>query len=225
MYESHYVAGHLYIFEEQACGGDLFSYLTRGPYLYSIPEDEALLIIYQLLSALLYLHNDLQIMHRDLKLDNVLMSAPMPACKILLCDFGAAKCLNSDSQTARSVVGTVEYGAPEIYENFPEEDIAGYTNKCDSWSVGVISHIVLSGISPFIAEANADIIAAAKKGILDFSVGQWKAISADAQDFVAKLLLVDAEKRLDTKQAFCHPWIAKKRGPLESIYAKITQEF
>lgn len=164
-------------------------------------------------------------MHRDLKLDNILMSAPMPACKILLCDFGAAKSLGSITQTARSVVGTVEYSAPEIYENFPEEDVCGYTYKCDNWSVGIMGHIMLSGISPFIAASSLDIIAAAKRGVLDLNIDQWKSISLDAKDFVSNILLVDTDKRFDTKQCLSHPWIANRRKALDHIYSRIMHEF
>ena len=69
--------GNIYIFQDLISGGDLFSYLAKGDCLVPISETESLIIIYQILLALQFLHSN-GIVHRDLKLDNILLHTPEP---------------------------------------------------------------------------------------------------------------------------------------------------
>lgn len=132
-------------------GGDLFSYLSDGEHMSSVPEAEALLIVFQILKALEYLHSN-NITHRDLKLDNILRVSQHPGSRILLIDFGISKYYVRDrSRRMTTVAGTPEYAAPEI--GFAASNTfagaakrSGYDMKCDLWSLGVILHILLSGI-------------------------------------------------------------------------------
>lgn len=66
VFDTIYEHKQLYIFEELVCGGDLFAYLARTDCLSPVPEPEALLIAYQIFSAMHYLHTN-NIVHRDLK--------------------------------------------------------------------------------------------------------------------------------------------------------------
>ncbi|SCU82184.1 LAFA_0C09648g1_1 [Lachancea sp. 'fantastica'] len=222
---------NLYIFQDLITGGDLFSYLATSDCLSPVSETEALLIVYQILQALRYLHSE-GIVHRDLKLDNILLCTPEPCSRIVLADFGIAKALSSPRARMHTVVGTPEYCAPEVgfkadrtaYKRFSRAasfEQQGYDAKCDLWSLGVIAHIVLTGISPFYGDGSeASIIHNAKMGNLSFKSNQWSAVSDHAKSFVRRLLEIDVHTRLDSLSAFNHPWIARHKGRLEKIYQK-----
>ncbi|KAG0688428.1 Meiosis-specific serine/threonine-protein kinase mek1, partial [Pichia californica] len=200
------------IFQELAIGGDLFSYLSQDKaHLCKIPESEAIFAIYQICKGLNYLHNN-GIVHRDLKLDNILvMDVPIRYPRLKIGDFGIAKKhlpigesqinnnnnnnnininieeINTFRKSRKSywmntIVGTAEYAAPEINmrnsksnkenkfnynmkdffaineSNSDSNDFNQYNEKVDSWSLGVISHILLSGVSPFYSEDIKDIL-------------------------------------------------------------------
>lgn len=204
----------------------------------AIPEFEALVIAYQVLSALRYLHQN-NIVHRDLKLDNILLASPEPFTKIVLADFGIAKSICSTKRRMFTVVGTPEYCAPEVgFDSTKNPDFKsgilnkislvkrGYDSKCDIWSLGIIVHIMLSGISPFYEDGNEmSIIKAAKRGRLKFHLKQWSKISDFAKDFVQSLLCVDIDKRFNVMDCFEHNWIKTHSNELARIYEKILTNF
>jgi calcium-dependent protein kinase len=82
-------------------------------------------------------------------------------------------------------IGTPYYMAPEVVNR----DIR-YTSKCDVWSIGVISFMLLSGKAPFYGRNNEEIWRMASKGPV-FKHDDWKNISVEAKNFVAKLLTVE----------------------------------
>ena len=103
-------------------------------------------------------------------------------------DFGLATKLDFDGERKRTICGTPNYIAPEVLAK-------KYNNKCDLWSVGVITYIALSGVPPFNGSSDKDIIAAIRVGKPGFSEPVWKSISDAAKEFIKKLLTVDPEQR------------------------------
>ncbi|RLV93349.1 Meiosis-specific serine/threonine-protein kinase MEK1 [Spathaspora sp. JA1] len=208
---------NIYIFEDLICGGDLFSYLKREKYLRPIPEQETITIVYQLLKVIQYLHNELQIVHRDLKLDNILLEFPLPRTRIYVCDFGIAKNLaHCTQQKTDTCVGTIEYSAPEVFN----ED-KGYGFKCDLWSLGVIVHLLLSGISPFYGNGEKEImITAARNGRVNLNRNQFKNTSLLCKRFIQDLLKVDPEERMSVDDCFNHDWIRLNQVNLEKFYQR-----
>ncbi|CUM64052.1 uncharacterized protein PRCAT00001640001 [Priceomyces carsonii] len=243
LHDAFIIRDTLYMFEDLVCGGDLFSYLVQGTSLRPIGETETILIVFQLLKVLDYLHNDLNVVHRDLKLDNVLLLAPVPCTKIYLCDFGIAKCLKSPNLRASTLVGTVEYSAPEIFgttscSELPKhssmiletnsfktissevQDLnMGYDYKCDMWSLGIMIHIMLSGISPFYCDGNnINIIKTAGQGILNLDRPAFAGVSISAKNFITGLIRVNPENRFMAKDCFRQTWITRNRENLDRIY-------
>ena len=83
---------------------------------------------------------DKNVIHRDLKTQNILLTKEK---NIKIIDFGLAKILTSMSKMASSLVGTPTTIAPEIYEG------KNYTFSADIWSLGCIFYELWTGISPF----------------------------------------------------------------------------
>ena len=84
-----------------------------------------------------------RIIHRDIKLANILMSGSGPSAKACIADFGVAAKLKSASDTARWRIGTKGYTCPEILLGRP------YSYECDIWNLGIVLHVLLTCKFPF----------------------------------------------------------------------------
>ncbi|GAA6008343.1 uncharacterized protein JCM10292_005540 [Rhodotorula paludigena] len=144
----------VHIFLELVPGGDLFSYLLKHGRL-DAPEGKWLL--YQLLHALQYLHDELNIAHRDVKLENVILAHHTGAGgggggggagrfpKVQLADFGQARYA---TQQFKSLQGTLQYMAPEQLVAWTRHE--GYDGKrADLWATGILLALLLTGGHPF----------------------------------------------------------------------------
>lgn len=96
--------------------------------------------------------------------------------------------------------GMPEYVAPEIIN---EEGVSFGT---DMWSVGIITYILLSGVSPFRGINDRETLTKIKEGKWSFDE-RWTHISDDAKDFIRKLLEYQDHRRLDVKAALNHRWL------------------
>lgn len=86
-----------------------------------------------------------------------------------------------------------------------------YDQKCDIWSIGIISYILLCGYPPFYADNNPELFRLIKEGKFDFYAEDWKDISDDAKDLIKRLLKQNPEDRMTAEEALQHPWITEKR--------------
>lgn len=113
---------HRYIFQDLFTGGDLFAYLMYKRC--RLHQAEAAVIIMQILQGLKYLH-ERDIVHRDLKLENVLMTSFDATGRVVISDFGWARRIPVEKlrtgalQTSRmkTIVGTPDYNAPWVYHS------------------------------------------------------------------------------------------------------------
>ncbi|TMW67759.1 hypothetical protein Poli38472_007431 [Pythium oligandrum] len=109
-------------------------------------ETSALKVLYQLLTALTYLHDEMKIAHYDLKPTNILVGRD--EC-VKLTDFDLAR--NVNEPIVSSVVGTLRYLPPECFRpNFG--DCQGTAEKADIWMVGVVYCVMLWGKHPIVAD-------------------------------------------------------------------------
>lgn len=92
------------------------------------------------------------------------------------------------------IVGSAYYVAPEVLHR-------SYGTEADMWSIGVIAYILLCGSRPFWARTESGIFRAVLKADPSFDEGPWPSLSADAVDFVKRLLNKDFRKRLTAAQA------------------------
>jgi len=150
----------------------------------------------QIINSLKYLHSH-RIIHRDLKLGNLFLNDKMA---IKLGDFGLATKLDFDGEKKRTICGTPNYIAPEVLNK-------KYGTKCDIWSCGVITYIILCGVPPFNGDTDKEILKRVKAGEIKFSHPVWKKTSTEAKEFIELLLTTDPKKRPSAAQALKHPWI------------------
>ena len=123
----------------EICGaGDLLTYVRRRR---KLKEDVAKHLFKQIIEGLKYCHSK-NILHRDIKLDNILLSSEGD---VKICDFGVSK-LVRNGEIMTEQCGTPAYISPEVFENKGYE---GYAS--DIWSAGVVLYAMLYGTVPFKA--------------------------------------------------------------------------
>ncbi|KAJ8932532.1 hypothetical protein NQ318_000649 [Aromia moschata] len=104
-----------------------------------LPEERVQPIVWDLVSALYYLHSN-RVLHRDLKPQNILLDLKNRA---KLCDFGFARNMSTGTHVLTSIKGTPLYMAPELIDEQP------YDYNADLWSLGCIIYELLLGTPPF----------------------------------------------------------------------------
>ncbi|XP_075997594.1 serine/threonine-protein kinase D2 isoform X2 [Genypterus blacodes] len=162
-----------------------------------LPERLTKFLITQILAALRHLHFK-NIVHCDLKPENVLLASADPFPQVKLCDFGFARIIGEKS-FRRSVVGTPAYLAPEVLLN------QGYNRSLDMWSVGVIMYVSLSGTFPF--NEDEDINDQIHNAAFMYPPNPWKQISLDAIDLINNLLQVKMRKRYSVDKSLSHSYL------------------
>ncbi|KAM3131260.1 hypothetical protein pb186bvf_016578 [Paramecium bursaria] len=188
---------HYYLITEFCEGGELFDRLSAERVF---TEKNAAEYMKQLLSAVSYCHEK-GIVHRDIKLENLLLESKRNDANLKVIDFGTSRKVNSDEKMDMKI-GTIYYIAPEVLKQ-------SYDNKCDVWSCGVILYILLCGYPPF----NGDDMTIKKKileGKCEFDDQEWKNISQDAKSLILKMLTPDPKNRITSYQALQDPWIQSK---------------
>ena len=215
IYEFYISNSHYYIVTEFCRDGELFSYIKNK---YS--ERQLAVLFYQVFSGLWYLHDN-KILHRDIKLENIMISQKEKDYEtgeelfwVKIIDFGTAKIFEKNKKE-KDVVGSSYYIAPEVLQQ-------NYNEKCDTWSVGVILYMMLVGRAPFDGKDDEEIIL--KINSADYNSKEPKLMkhSPEVRDLVSKLLEKDTDKRYSAREAIAHPWFQKYGG--RSLYSNFKRE-
>eukprot|EP00884_Botryococcus_braunii_P005302 jgi/Botrbrau1/14773/Bobra.0284s0007.1 len=193
----------VYLVTELATGGELLDRILQyGAY----SEAEAANILQRILSALSFLHAR-GIVHRDLKLENILLTdKDQHATEVKIADFGLSRfCNMADGEGLTTMCGSPAYVAPEIL-SFSQSK-KEYSIAVDMWSAGIILFVLVTGYSPFSADSDAELFDHIRTGAYDVSDPMWEKISDEAKDLVGRMLCVDPVQRLTAEEALEHPWI------------------
>ncbi|CAK6440267.1 unnamed protein product [Pipistrellus nathusii] len=192
--------GKVYIIMELGVQGDLLEFIkTRG----ALHEDDARKKFHQLSSAIKYCH-DLDIVHRDLKCENLLLDKDY---NIKLSDFGFAKrCLRDDNGRlilSKTFCGSAAYAAPEVLQGIP------YQPKVyDIWSLGVILYIMVCGSMPYDDSNIKKMLRIQKEHRINFP--RFKNLTSECKDLIYRILQPDVNRRLHIDEILSHGWVQPK---------------
>ena len=189
-----------YILITEYCeGGELFDQVKN-----QLSETQIAVIFKQVLSGLAYLHSN-NIVHRDLKLENILIheiekskQTGEDLFNIKIIDFGTARIFDK-SKNPQSIVGSSYYIAPEVLRQ-------KYNKECDLWSVGVILYMFIVGHAPFDGCDDDEITTNIQRGVYRKNDRRWIKASKEVKDLIQKLLTYRPSQRLTAIQALNHPW-------------------
>jgi len=120
-------------------------------------------------------------MHRDIKLENIMMVNMAENSDVKLVDFGLS-IMTGPTQTSSDPFGTLAYVAPEVLTQKP------YGKAVDLWSLGVIIYVLLSGMLPFDAEHNKETARMTIEDPVPMNHTLWQFVSIDAKDLILRLL-------------------------------------
>ncbi|CAG9320779.1 unnamed protein product [Blepharisma stoltei] len=179
-----------YIVMEYAGGGDLLHFVKRKG---KILEGEAKRIFRQILEGAIAIHSH-GIIHRDFKLDNILIDSDYSSVKI--CDFGVSRSFKRGDMIYEQC-GTPAYLAPEMIIG------RGYEGpSVDIWSLGVLLYAMLCGTVPFKAKNLNDL----HKMILLGKYAIPEYMSDEAKDLISLFLNPIPQYRISLKDALEHRW-------------------
>uniref|UniRef100_A0A8C1JZS4 Myosin light chain kinase family, member 4b n=1 Tax=Cyprinus carpio TaxID=7962 RepID=A0A8C1JZS4_CYPCA len=184
---------------EYVDGGELFDRIIDENY--KLTELDTVLFIRQISEGLQYMHK-MYILHLDLKPENILCVSRQTN-KVKIIDFGLAM-RYKPREKLRVNFGTPEFLAPEVinYEfvSFPT----------DMWSLGVITYMLLSGLSPFLGEDDNETLNNILACQWSFEEAEFADISEEAKDFISRLLVKSKSWRMSASQSLKHPWLSDR---------------
>ena len=193
-YETYHDDCFFHIVMELCKGKEVFDNICNHGYL---PEKKVQNIIFKVLLAIAHCHS-MGITHRDLKPENILFESLKPDAEIKLIDFGLSR-KYSKNEKMHTILGTPYYVAPEVLKG-------DYDEKCDIWSIGAMTYLMLCGDPPFTGDSNNEIFKKIVKAELKFNSYKWKNISDEAKDFVKLCLNKNATQRPSASEALDHKW-------------------
>ena len=228
LYEVKETTQFFYLIMELCNGGSLADRLeeyikkNKKPF----PEETVQYLMKQIMSAINYLHSR-NILHRDIKLDNILVNFDndedkrnnnVLKAKVKIIDFGFARHL-APAQLAYSTLGSPVNMDPGILRKLNKMDNQneyGYDEKADIWSLGTICYEMLIGKSTFDANSMRDLVRKVESGNYYLPT----TLSKEAVSFLNGMLQYDSKKRLSANQLYNHKFLKKPYSELTKINLK-----
>uniref|UniRef100_A0A674F102 Myosin light chain kinase 3 n=1 Tax=Salmo trutta TaxID=8032 RepID=A0A674F102_SALTR len=196
LYDAFESRTNLTLIMEYVEGGELFDRIVDENY--QLTELDAIVFMRQICEGVQYLHQQ-YILHLDLKPENILC-VNSTGNQIKIIDFGLARKYRP-REKLKVNFGTPEFLAPEVvnydFVSFPT----------DMWSVGVITYMLLSGLSPFLGDNDAETMNNILHANWDFDSEAFENVTEEAKDFVTRLLIPTKCSRLSATGCMKHAWL------------------
>ena len=228
LYEVKETSSCYFLVTEFCNGGSLSDCLENYQEKHNkpFPEEVVQFLMKQIVSALAYLHKK-TILHRDIKLDNILVNFDseedrrnknMLKAKVKMIDFGFARYLKKE-ELAYSTLGSpinMDPGILRKLNKMAHSSEYGYDEKADIWSLGTICYEMLIGKCTFDANSMKELVKKVEKG--DYFIPTT--LSKEAVSFLNGMLQYDLKKRLTAQQLLRHKFINKNFNDLSKINLK-----
>ncbi|XP_065768814.1 myosin light chain kinase family member 4 isoform X6 [Muntiacus reevesi] len=197
LYDAFESKNDIVLVMEYVDGGELFDRIIDDNR--SLTEFDTILFIRQICEGIRHMHQ-MYILHLDLKPENILC-VNRDTKQIKIIDFGLAR-RYKPREKLKVNFGTPEFLAPEVvnydFVSFPT----------DMWSVGVITYMLLSGLSPFLGDDDAETLNNILACRWDLEEQEFQDISEEAREFISKLLIKEKSWRISASEALKHPWLS-----------------
>ncbi|XP_044113838.1 serine/threonine-protein kinase SIK3 isoform X6 [Neovison vison] len=195
----------IYLVTEYASGGEIFDHLVAHG---RMAEKEARRKFKQIVAAVYFCHCR-NIVHRDLKAENLLLDANL---NIKIADFGFSN-LFTPGQLLKTWCGSPPYAAPELFEG---KEYDG--PKVDIWSLGVVLYVLVCGALPFDGSTLQNLRARVLSG--KFRIPFF--MSTECEHLIRHMLVLDPSKRLSMEQICKHKWM--KLGDADPSFDRLIAE-
>ncbi|KAG0155225.1 hypothetical protein PDIDSM_799 [Penicillium digitatum] len=183
---------HWYMLFEYVNGGQMLDYIISHG---KLKEKQARKFARQIASALDYCHRN-SIVHRDLKIENILISK---TGDIKIIDFGLSN-LFSPKSLLKTFCGSLYFAAPELLQ------ARQYTGpEVDVWSFGIVLYVLVCGKVPFDDQSMPQLHAKIKKGVVEYPPG----LTAECRHIISRMLVTDPKQRASLAEIMSHPWMNK----------------
>ena len=192
--ETYQDSQYFHIVMELCTGKELFDKLIENG---NLTEKTVCRIIYKILKAILYCHT-VGVIHRDIKAENIIFENDQEDSEIKIIDFGLSSKYNP-KQKMKSILGTPYYVAPEVLQG-------EYDDKCDVWSIGVLTYVLLTGSPPFKGKTDFEIFNSIVSNEVSFPEEKFKKVSIEAVSFISECLEKNPKLRPNAVTALKHKW-------------------
>ncbi|CAH2304994.1 kalirin isoform X4 [Pelobates cultripes] len=186
--------------------GRLLDYLVHHD---ELMEEKVSFYVRDIMEALRYLHS-CRVAHLDIKPENLLIDLRIPVPRVKIIDLEDAVQITGHYYI-HQLLGSPEFAAPEVIHGTP------VSLATDIWSLGVLTYVMLSGVSPFLDESSEETCMNICRVDFSFPQEYFTAVSQAAQDFIKATLQVDPRWRPTVATCLQHPWLQ----PHYSNYSKI----
>jgi calcium/calmodulin-dependent protein kinase I len=231
------VGSKFYLVFPLCTGGELYEHIIRRG---CFTEFDAALLTRDLVGGIHALHEE-DILHLDIKPENILFDSNDADAKIKITDFGLSRVLDGEVGTGSPPMpskvemddkviqffengvlnrerlrGTVGYMSPELI-------LCGHCSKAtDIFAAGVVLYILLCGRPPFQSKSNREVLERTCRGQYTMDGPQWQDVSEEAKELVKSMLITDPSKRITAAQVLDHPWLKNLDENLSSSTSAFT---
>ncbi|NXG38177.1 MYLK2 kinase, partial [Dromaius novaehollandiae] len=196
LYDAIETPQEIVLFMEFVEGGELFERIVDDDY--HLTEVDCMVFVRQICEGIRFMHH-MRVLHLDLKPENILcVTATGHMVKII--DFGLARRYNP-REKLKVNFGTPEFLSPEVVSY---EQVSYST---DMWSMGVITYMLLSGLSPFLGDNDTETLNNVLAADWYFDEETFESVSEEAKDFVSNLIIKQKSARMSAGQCLQHPWL------------------